>query len=97
MKREIHICPECLDNTQIIVRDDKGYCKGCNSTWTIEVEETKPQVDFDLLTKFNDNYLEDNYFNLEKTHRKNLKLFFQMMSKSSKFAHKAHKKLKKLI
>ena len=62
-------------------------------------KEKRPQVDFELLHStidMIDSYPVDEDVDLNKLERVNLKLFFELLSKSSTFAHKAHKELNKL-
>lgn len=55
----------------------------------------RPQVDFESVLGQVRWILNDSDYSLES--RNNLKLFFELLSKSSTFAHKAHKELNKLM
>jgi hypothetical protein len=57
-------------------------------------KEKRPQVDFELLSL--SVIAVSSNLKLTKTANLNLKLFFELLSKSSTFAHKAHKELNKL-
>lgn len=70
--------------------------------WELEVtdkffsKETQPKVDFEMLKKTIERLPHDmsNHLMMNDEYINNFVLFFQMLKKSSSFAHKAHKSLK---
>ena len=70
--------------------------------WRKEVGLTTKQiesmniVDFNMLLRIKDKDSCYRQVNMEEDELDNLKLFFDLLSKSSTFAHKAHKELNKL-
>lgn len=67
-----------------------------NSVFDTNVRLTsRPQVDFEMLNMWINNL--KNYSNDLTPQKQNLLLFFELLSKSSTFAHKSHKELNKLM
>ena len=59
-------------------------------------KEKRPQVDFELLNQIQFKMVSNSTIYLSMEEMNNIKLFFDLLSKSSTFAHKAHKELNKL-
>mgnify|MGYP000940733512 CR=1 FL=1 len=70
----------------------KEFNDVCTATFGGNLKEEKPQVDFEGLYK----YIEAMNQLYDTTAIQNLCLFFELLSKSSSFAHKAHKELQRL-
>ena len=62
----------------------------------IDSKQEKQQINFDMLkqTISTIGTFIDTHLYAMKTEKENLELFFEMLAKSSSFAHKAHKELK---
>lgn len=59
--------------------------------------EERPQVDFEMFNQLQHKRVEFGQIYLSAKEMDNIKLFFELLSKSSTFAHKAHKELNKLM
>ena len=59
-------------------------------------KEERLQVDFELLNQIQFKMVSNSTIYLSMEEMNNIKLFFELLSKSSTFAHKAHKELNKL-
>lgn len=57
----------------------------------------QPQVDFEMLVTYDLPFIFGYLGQENENHLINIKLFFEILSKSSSFAHKAHKELNKLM
>ena len=76
-----------------IWRKEKCAEKGVQTHKEFE-DKIKEQVDFELLKIQIQDFINDESYS--EGARSNLKLFFDLLSKSSTFAHKAHKELQRL-
>lgn len=96
---------ECFVRIQFFKATQKNECWESNNAQQTPLICEEKKVDFELLkaTINNIEFLFDNIECISEKHqrileneRDNTILFFKMLSKSSSFAHKAHKELKRL-
>ena len=90
------------NNLDLGLQFTEGFKSKIEEIWKKEIQskcENKQQVDFGLLQRTIQ--MISNYNNIEeiefsKKENDNIQLFFELLTKSSSFAHKAHKELNKL-
>lgn len=97
------MCPNCLTShfMENLVSNNtphKIFCPICNAAVIEEEQAMSEQVNFTKLRVLSDLAVVEAFESqpVLQNHIKNLNLFIEMMARSSTFAHKAHKELKKL-
>jgi hypothetical protein len=96
--KQINLIIKYLPNRPKSLKLDNITGREIEQIWREETQQEKEerlQVDFELLKIQVQDFSNDESYS--EGARNNLKLFFDLLSKSSTFAHKAHKELNKLM